>query len=128
MLVFLTAGVLQSSTGEVGGSCRLVFPASGLQQDVGAGCLEGHETCLLGLHATFLGIIYPKSHALACFVFMFFRGKFLDAGTGTHSLKWINTLDTEGFTAVTADPQFADTTRKEVSTVRGILRWRPGRD
>ncbi|CAN0094946.1 unnamed protein product, partial [Hapterophycus canaliculatus] len=42
-------------------------------------------------------------------------GKFLDAGTGTHSLKWINTLDTEGFTAVTADQQFADTTRKEAS-------------
>ncbi|CAM9900998.1 unnamed protein product [Ectocarpus fasciculatus] len=41
-------------------------------------------------------------------------GKFLDAGTGTHSLKWINTLDTEGFTAVTADPQFAETTRKEI--------------
>ncbi|CAN0130013.1 unnamed protein product, partial [Scytosiphon promiscuus] len=41
-------------------------------------------------------------------------GKFLDAGTGTHSLKWINTLDTEGFTAVTADPQFADTTRREI--------------
>lgn len=45
-----------------------------------------------------------------------YRGKFLDAGTGTHSLKWINTLDTEGFTAVTADPKFADTTRKEVCT------------
>lgn len=45
-----------------------------------------------------------------------FRGNFLDAGTGTHSLKWINTLDTEGFTAVTADPQFAETTRKEVRT------------
>ena len=42
------------------------------------------------------------------------RGRFLDAGTGTHSLKWINTLDTEGFTAVTADTLFADTTRKEV--------------
>ncbi|CAN0384918.1 unnamed protein product, partial [Laminaria digitata] len=41
-------------------------------------------------------------------------GRFLDAGTGTHSLKWINTLDTEGFTAVTADTQFADTTRKEI--------------
>jgi len=53
-----------------------------------------------------------KPHALVGFVL--FRGKFLDAGTGTHSLKWINTLDTESFTAVTADPQFADTTRKEV--------------
>lgn len=41
-------------------------------------------------------------------------GKFLDAGTGTHSLKWINTLDTDGFSAVTADPQFADQTRKDI--------------
>ncbi|CAM9723199.1 unnamed protein product, partial [Choristocarpus tenellus] len=40
-------------------------------------------------------------------------GRFLDAGTGTHSLKWIHTLDTESFTAVTADARFAETTRKE---------------
>lgn len=49
------------------------------------------------------------------------RGRFLDAGTGTHSLKWINTLDTEGFTAVTADTQFADTTRKEVTLRLPVL-------
>ncbi|CAM9557708.1 unnamed protein product [Discosporangium mesarthrocarpum] len=41
-------------------------------------------------------------------------GRFLDAGTGTHSLKWINTLKTDGFTAVTADRKFAETTRREV--------------
>ncbi|CAM9589685.1 unnamed protein product [Sphacelaria rigidula] len=41
-------------------------------------------------------------------------GKFLDAGTGAHSLKWINTLDTESFSAVTADSLFAEQTRKEI--------------
>mgnify|MGYP003386953019 CR=1 FL=1 len=30
-------------------------------------------------------------------------GKFLDAGTGTHSLKWIENLNTESWTAITAD-------------------------
>ena len=30
-------------------------------------------------------------------------GSFLDAGTGNHSLKWIQTLNTESWTAITAD-------------------------
>ena len=30
-------------------------------------------------------------------------GKFLDAGTGVSSLKWINTIPTESWTAITAD-------------------------
>jgi hypothetical protein len=30
-------------------------------------------------------------------------GRFLDAGTGVHSLKWIQKLDTTGWTAITAD-------------------------
>ena len=30
-------------------------------------------------------------------------GKFLDAGTGVHSLKWIQKLNTESWTAITAD-------------------------
>lgn len=42
------------------------------------------------------------------------RGRFLDAGTGTHSLKWIKTLDTQGFTAVTADSVFAENTQRDV--------------
>ena len=32
-------------------------------------------------------------------------GKFLDAGTGAHSLRWIQTLNTIGWTAITADNQ-----------------------
>jgi hypothetical protein len=30
-------------------------------------------------------------------------GHFLDAGTGVHSLRWIQTLPTTGWTAITAD-------------------------
>jgi hypothetical protein len=30
-------------------------------------------------------------------------GRVLDAGTGLHSLRWITSLDTEGWTAVTAE-------------------------
>eukprot|EP01035_Chromulina_nebulosa_P019682 gene19682-25601_t len=30
-------------------------------------------------------------------------GRFLDAGTGVHSLKWLQTLNTESWTAITAD-------------------------
>ncbi len=30
-------------------------------------------------------------------------GRFLDAGTGVHSLKWIQTLSTSSWTAITAD-------------------------
>lgn len=76
---------------------------------------------LTGIHISLnSSLLHPSSYC--CFanrgfdVWHFFsdRGRFLDAGTGTHSLKWINTLDTEGFTAVTADTLFADTTRKEV--------------
>jgi hypothetical protein len=32
-------------------------------------------------------------------------GRFLDSGTGVHSLEWINGLSTTGWTAVTADKQ-----------------------
>lgn len=32
-------------------------------------------------------------------------GRFLDAGTGVHSLKWIQSLDTEEWVAITADVQ-----------------------
>lgn len=31
-------------------------------------------------------------------------GRFLDAGTGVHSLKWIHTLNTTSWSAITADP------------------------
>lgn len=41
-------------------------------------------------------------------------GKFLDAGTGTHSLKWIRELPLESWTAVTADPQMQASVEKEV--------------
>jgi hypothetical protein len=41
-------------------------------------------------------------------------GRFLDSGTGTHSLKWIHTLPTRGWTAVTADPQFAANMQAEL--------------
>jgi hypothetical protein len=30
-------------------------------------------------------------------------GKFLDAGTGVHSLKWLQKINTESWTAITAD-------------------------
>lgn len=30
-------------------------------------------------------------------------GRFLDAGTGVHSLKWLQTLETTSWTAITAD-------------------------
>jgi hypothetical protein len=32
-------------------------------------------------------------------------GRFLDSGTGVHSLKWIQNLSTSGWTAITADNQ-----------------------
>ncbi len=35
-------------------------------------------------------------------------GKFLDAGTGVHSLRWIHNLQTESWTAITADNGMKD--------------------
>jgi hypothetical protein len=40
-------------------------------------------------------------------------GKFLDAGTGVHSLKWISKLDTERWDAITADEQMRKNVLKE---------------
>ncbi|CAM9286548.1 unnamed protein product [Chrysoparadoxa australica] len=41
-------------------------------------------------------------------------GRFLDAGTGTHSLRWISTLETTSWTAVTADSKFSENMIKEL--------------
>ncbi|KAG5186036.1 hypothetical protein JKP88DRAFT_185189 [Tribonema minus] len=41
-------------------------------------------------------------------------GRFLDSGTGTHSLRWVHTLPTAGWTAVTADAQFAANMQAEL--------------
>lgn len=40
-------------------------------------------------------------------------GRFLDAGTGVHSLKWIQSLTTEGWTAITADIQMKNQVERE---------------
>lgn len=42
-------------------------------------------------------------------------GRFLDAGTGVHSLKWIQTLSTDSYTAITADEGMRQTILNESS-------------
>lgn len=43
-------------------------------------------------------------------------GRFLDAGTGTHSLNWVRELPLTSWTAITADAGMQSTVEKEVST------------
>mmetsp|Transcript_18790 Transcript_18790/g.34262 ORF Transcript_18790/g.34262 Transcript_18790/m.34262 type:complete len:328 (+) Transcript_18790:21-1004(+) len=43
-------------------------------------------------------------------------GKFLDAGTGTHSLKWVRELPLDSWTAVTADAGMQRTVESEVAS------------
>ncbi|NBD96149.1 MAG: class I SAM-dependent methyltransferase [Gammaproteobacteria bacterium] len=38
-------------------------------------------------------------------------GRYLDAGTGPHSIRWIRSLETTAWTAVTASPQMAERVR-----------------
>ena len=45
-------------------------------------------------------------------------GRLLDAGTGTASLRWITSLDTLSWTAITADPQRARKVENEFSDSR----------
>jgi len=40
-------------------------------------------------------------------------GKFLDAGTGSHSLKWIQTLETISWDAITADNQMKESIERD---------------
>jgi hypothetical protein len=40
-------------------------------------------------------------------------GRILDAGTGPHSMKWIQTLPSSGWTAITADVNMRTQTLKE---------------
>lgn len=42
-------------------------------------------------------------------------GRFLDAGTGAHSLQWVTSLPTEEWTAVTASDHMADRVRSAVA-------------
>ncbi len=42
-------------------------------------------------------------------------GRFLDAGTGAHSLRWISSLTTSDWTAITASEQMADEVRAAVT-------------
>lgn len=44
-------------------------------------------------------------------------GRVLDAGTGKHSLRWINGLETDGWTAVTGDPARERTLVRELGDV-----------
>ncbi len=43
-------------------------------------------------------------------------GRFLDAGTGRHSLKWLLTLETEEWTAITASKRMAGQVRETVGS------------
>jgi hypothetical protein len=45
-------------------------------------------------------------------------GRFLDAGTGLHSLKWIQTLDTTSWTAITADTMMKSSIEHSVTNIR----------
>lgn len=44
-------------------------------------------------------------------------GKFLDAGTGAHSLKWLSKLDTKRWDAITADEQMRHNVLKEKDVI-----------
>lgn len=53
-------------------------------------------------------------------------GRLLDAGTGIHSLKWIQTLNTDAYTAITADSQMcrnilADETIKPLRSTDSLI-------
>lgn len=52
-------------------------------------------------------------------------GRFLDAGTGVHSMKWIQTLKTSSVTAITADIHME---RQVMSNESVSLNWREGID
>lgn len=47
-------------------------------------------------------------------------GKLLDAGTGLHSLRWIQQLPTTSWTAVTADGSMKATIEKDSNVVKKI--------
>ena len=55
-------------------------------------------------------------------------GKFLDAGTGTHSLRWLSKLTTESWDAITADEHmrqkiFEDQEVRMRQTSDHVLTW-----
>lgn len=52
-------------------------------------------------------------------------GTFLDAGTGVHSMKWIQQLNTESITAITADIHME---RQVMSNESVAANWREGID
>lgn len=47
-------------------------------------------------------------------------GRFLDAGTGVHSLKWIQSLETSQWTAITADQNMKNQIMKEEAVSKAI--------
>ncbi len=47
-------------------------------------------------------------------------GRFLDAGTGVHSLKWIQKLPTTAWTAITADTNMSATIMRDASVASAI--------
>jgi hypothetical protein len=47
-------------------------------------------------------------------------GRFLDAGTGLHSLKWIQTLPTTSWTAITADYNMKNQILKDENVAKAI--------
>lgn len=52
-------------------------------------------------------------------------GRFLDAGTGLHSMKWIQRLNTTAWTAITADPNMRANMLRDEGVSKGV---RPGQD
>jgi hypothetical protein len=47
-------------------------------------------------------------------------GRFLDAGTGVHSIKWVQTLSTTGWTAITADNAMRNSMLNDASVSRNL--------
>ncbi len=47
-------------------------------------------------------------------------GRFLDAGTGLHSIKWIQKLQTTAWTAITADTNMSNTIMKDSGVAAAI--------
>ena len=47
-------------------------------------------------------------------------GRFLDAGTGSHSLKWIQNLNTDSWTAITADEKMKQQILESGVTIRPV--------
>ncbi len=47
-------------------------------------------------------------------------GRFLDAGTGVHSIKWVQTLTTSSWTAITADNAMRNSMINDASVTRNL--------